>query len=56
MVEVWIKLLNGFFENSDPSVGYKMVTSSDDKSAGSRINKCIFGVGNPSDQTKNDGK
>jgi len=26
-----------------------MVTSSDDKSAGSRINKCIFGVGNPSD-------
>jgi len=36
-----------FLENSDPSIGYKMGVDSNDKSVGTRINKCL--VATPSD-------
>ena len=39
-----------FLENSNPSIGYKIGADSNDKSAGTRINKCL--VATPSDTKK----
>jgi len=39
-----------FLENSDPSVGYKIGASAADKSAGSRINKCLVATASDTKQ------
>jgi len=39
-----------FLENSDPSVGYKIGVSSNDKSAGARINKCLVATASDTKQ------
>jgi len=39
-----------FLENSDPSVGYKIGATSNDKSAGSRINKCLVATASDTKQ------